>query len=210
MTLRILVPWVLTIVTAAGGFLISLRQERLMKLSRVYLAYFATAGSVQLICWVIKPGHYGIVFWILELSHDILLCLLALEITSHLLPPRFVKFWAIAFLLIMIIGYVNSLPTTAPKVLLNLGVSSLFTGAWLLMLLVFFDVPWTREYGLVTAGVLAVIANDVLSSPYIRAGMNDWFVALIQLSPLPGLVLLTLAGRKATTIQGLESPQSCN
>jgi hypothetical protein len=94
----------------------------------------------------------------------------------------------------MLVGVVNSIPTTAPETLLNLSTSASFTAAGLLLLLMFFEVNWTKEHAWITAGVLSVLASDFITSWRSTAPLSVISVSVIQLAPIPGLILLSLAG----------------
>lgn len=204
----ILAPWILTLLLAALAFLITFRQERKLKLPRYYLAFFALAGLTQLACLLWWPRHYPLVFWICEVAHNCLLCLLCLEVIADLLPRRYVLIWSLTALLILVVSVAAQLPSDAADVLLNVSMSASYTGGVLLVLLFFLPVAWTREYKpeykLVTAGVLAVLLGNLVASlgmkhfirerlPEVRVGAQ--LISEVQLAPLVGLVLLSLAGQ---------------
>ena len=188
----IIFPWAITFIAALGGLLSSVVQKRNLKIPKIYLAYCATASIIQL--WALNFSRsYGTVFWYSEFLHNLLLCALALEVIWKLLPSHFVKFWAIGFLTIFGVGLVNSFPNRAPVFLLDASFSASCTAAGLLLLLVFLEPEWTREYALVTIGVVAILAGDVISSFEMKSPMSGAFIFTIQIAPAPGLILLGVA-----------------
>lgn len=195
MIARILVPWLLTIIVAAVGFLISMHQYRRLRWPKVYLAYCAGVGLIQMTCWFKLPNHYNAIFWFFQLAHDVLLCWLSVEIISVLLPARFVKFWATAFLVILLAGFFNTLPATTTAALLNLSISASYTGGLLLVALFFINVNWTKEDILVAAGVVTILLSHIVSSlQWMKAGLGIALILIIQLVPLIGLILMIIAG----------------
>jgi len=201
LALRVLALWILTILVAAAGFFVSLRQSRRLKLPKVYLGFFALAGLIQLVCsFVLKIDHYRAVYWAFQLAHNVLLCLISLEILLHLVQMRYIKYLAIAFLALLIIGLITEIPSSGLDILLNLSISASFSGVLLLTLLTFVNVHWTREYRLVTAGVMALLVGDLLPFlAWLLRGRAKGLSIAVQLGPVTGLILLTLASDIASS-----------
>jgi hypothetical protein len=203
-TLRILGPWLLMIAVASGGFSLSLRQKRTLKLTCVYLAYCATVGSIQLAFWFLWPALYSKAYWTFELVHNVLLCFLSAEIIWRLLPRRYVVGWASIASFIPAATLLVRLPLNpAAAALLNFSTSASFTGGILLMSLFFIPVNWTKEYRIATAGVFSVLLADLLSSFGISGYSGANQISAVQLAPLLGLILLSLAGEVKQKIVSL-------
>ncbi len=207
MTPLILAPWFLTLTTAATGFIASLRQKRTLVMPKNYLAFFAVVGSIQLVCFLIRPGEYHILFWVSEIVHNILLCVVSVEIIYELLPRRYAITWILAALLILSVRLVLGMPAPATEALLNLSITASFTSGVLLILLLFIKVDWKREHALVTAGVIALLLGDVIPwIGWLKEVLGTGFVTTVQLGPLTGLVLMSIAGFKKRSSGSVDSP----
>lgn len=193
---RVLALSLFMIVVASGGFVHSLSQERTLRMTRVYLAFCAVVGSVQLAFWLLLSGvHYNAAYWTFEFAHNVLLCFLSAEIIRALLPRSFVIPWIGIALAIPLSTLIARLPLKLPAALVILSTSASFTGGILLMSLFFISVNWTKEHRMATAGVVAVLTGDLLSvfGSTGHGGPNQ--TSAVQLAPLLGLILLSLAGR---------------
>jgi hypothetical protein len=181
---------------AAVGFVRSLSQVRTLRLTRGYLAFCAIAGGIQLAFWLVWRGvNYNVVYWALELAHNVLLCFLSAEIIKALLPRRFAILWSGIALATPLIMLIVNWPLKLPVALLNLSTSASFVGGILLLSLFFISVNWTKEHRLATAGVTAILFGDLVSSFGDTGHIGPGRTSALQLAPLLGLILLSLAGR---------------
>jgi len=186
----------LIIGVAAGGFVRSLAQERTLKMTRVYLAFCAIVGAIQFALLLLRSGaHYKTAYWSFEFAHNVLLCLLSAEIIKALLPRRFAIVWSGIAFAIPVIMLIPRLPLKPPTALLNLSTSASFVGGILLLSLFLTSVNWTKEHRIATAGVVTMLVADLLSffGSTGHSGLGQ--TSAVQLAPLPGLILLSLAGR---------------
>ena len=191
MTAGTLALWLLDIAVAIVGFIISLFQTRKLVVPRSYLAYFGLAGLVQLLSKIMGSGQYPNLFWVLEVVHNVLLCILCIEIVSRLLPRQYAHICSGAAFLILAISFVLQDSSDIREAFLNLSISASFIGGILLVFIFFIKVRWTREYRVTTAGVIALLSADVIFLFATRDGSSG---LISQLGPIPGLVLLTAAG----------------
>jgi hypothetical protein len=196
MTPFILARWLLTITAATLGFLFSLRQKRKLKTPQIFLGYFACAGIVQLACLLTRSGDYQTLFWATDITHNVLLCIISIEVLCHLLPDRRYAFvWTLAAFTILIVRLSHGLPSKAYFVLLNLTVNASFTCGVLLVLLLFIKVDWTQEYSLVSVGiVLLLVSDNVPWIGWVSKALGKLLVSVVQLGPVVGLTLLSIAG----------------
>lgn len=194
MTLRILALWLFMISLASGGFVHSLFQERTLRMTRVYLAFCAVVGSIQLGLWLLWPGVYYDAYWIFEVVHNVLLCFLSAEIIWPLFPRRSASSWIGIALTIPLITLLVRLPLKPTAALVIVSTSAGFTGGILLMSLFFTSVIWTKEHRIATAGVVAVLLGDLLSPFVISGRSGPGQISAVQLAPVVGLILLSLAG----------------
>lgn len=181
---------------ASGGFVRSLAQERTLKMTRVYLAFCAIVGSVQLALLLFRSGvHYKTAYWSFEFAHNVLLCFLSAEIIIALLPRRFAILWSGIAFAIPLIMLIPRLPLRLPAALLNLSTSASFVGGILLLSLFLISVNWKNEHRMATAGVVTLLVGDLVSffGSIGHSGLGQ--TSAVQLAPLPGLILLSLAGR---------------
>lgn len=192
MTEGTLALWLLDIAVAIVGFLISLFQTRNLIFPRSYLAYFGVAGLVQLLSKIMGSGQYPNLFWVLEVVHNVLLCMICIEIVSRLLPREYVRICSSAAFLILAISFVLQAASNVMEAFLNLSISASFVGGILLVFIFFIKVRWTREYRVTTAGIIALLSADVISLFVARGGTGSSLIS--QLGPIPGLVLLSVAG----------------
>lgn len=188
-------PWLLTNAVALCGFIVGLLQERKLKVPILYMGYFALAGSVQFIAFFARPRDYAAIFWIAEFLHDCLLCVLSVEVLSVILPRKYVIFWTVPALVLLVGRVAVGLPSSYSNVFLDLASSASFIGGALLLLLLFVNVKWTREEKMVTAGIIALLLSEMLGSLEMTARHASAVMA-IQLTPLIGLLLLTFAGSR--------------
>jgi hypothetical protein len=193
---RVLALSLFMIGVASGGFVRSLSQERTLRMTRVYLAFCAVVGSIQLAFWLLWSGvHYNAAYWTFEFAHNVLLCFLSAEIISALLPRRFVIPWIGVALAIPLITLIARFPLKLPAALVIFSTSASFTGGILLTCLFFISVKWTKEHRMATAGVVAVLTGDLLSFFGSTGHSGPIQTSAVQLAPLLGLILLSLAGR---------------
>lgn len=191
--IRILLPWLITLTVGAGSLALAVRQERKLQVPLVYLGYFCLASILQLFYYGVTSNQNSM-FWWLELLHNILLCLLSLEIVSHIAPDWHGKLWGFALLATLTINFIV-IPMSVPGSLPALATRSLMTGFWLLILVALYGVRMNREYTLITAGILTLLLGDMFASPHFpKAG--PWLITFIQLLPVPGLCLIAFAGSK--------------
>jgi hypothetical protein len=193
---RVLALSLFMISVAVGGFVWSFSQERTLRMTRVYLAFCAVVGSTQLAFWLLWSGvHYNNAYWAFEFAHNVLLCVLSAEIIRALFPRRFVVPWIGIALTIPLITLVARLPLKLPAALVILSTSASFTGGILLTCLFFISVKWTKEHRMATAGVVAVLIGDLLASFGTTGHSSPGQTSAVQIAPLLGLILLSLAGR---------------
>lgn len=76
---------------------------------------------------------------------------------------------------------------------LRVSLTASFTGGVLLCFAFLIKVRWTREYRLTTAGVMTLLVADLLLLFAVGEGLGSSLIS--QLGPIPGLVLLSIAGR---------------
>jgi len=180
---------------ASGGFVRSLMQQRTLKMTRVYLAFCAIVGSIQLALLLFRSGiHYKTAYWGFEFAHNVLLCFLSAEIIKALLPRRFAILWSGIAFAIPLIMLIPRLPLKLPAALLNLSTSASFVGGILLLSLFLIPVNWTNEHRMATAGVFTLLVADFLSFFGSTGLIGLGQTSAVQLAPLPGLILLSLAG----------------
>jgi hypothetical protein len=197
---RVLALSLFMIGVACVGFVYSFSQERTLRMTRVFLAFCAVVGSVQLAFWFLWFGiQYNAAYWTFEFAHNVLLCFLAAEIIKALLPRRFTIIWSGIAIALPLITLIVRLPLRLPAALVVLSTSASFTGGMLLMSLFFISVNWTKEHRMATAGVVAVLVGDLLSSFGSTGHSGPGQTSAVQLAPLLGLVLLSFAGRSKQT-----------
>jgi hypothetical protein len=193
---RVLVLSLFMIGVAFVGFRRSFLQERTLRMTRVYLAFCAVVGGIQLAFWLLWSGvHYNAAYWAFEFAHNVLLCFLSAEIIRALLPRQFTIPWIGVALAIPLIALIARWPLRLPAALVILSTSASFTGGILLTSLFFISVKWTKEHRLATAGVVAILTGDLLSFFGSTGNEGPIQTSAVQLAPLLGLILLCLAGR---------------
>lgn len=188
-----LVAWIAVILTALTGFVVSLFQDRQLKAPRFYLLYCGLAGSIQLYIWFYHPELSW--YWAFELANDVLLCLMSVEILSVLRSWKTVVLFSIPCLGTVALLIADVLPTTTR---VEASLKTIIIGGILLAVVLSQSKNWTYESRWTAWGIFLLLALDGISSwAWLGRWLGRWGgVFFNQLSPLPGLVFLILAGKK--------------
>ena len=193
--LRVLAPWFLVMGVASLCLLLSFFQKRTLIMPRVLLA-FCASGSVTLftVC-LLSPNSYGTVYWAYDFAGNALLCLSSAEIIWALLPRHLVLLWigmAAALVVLSVMIYIIRLPQSlgAPLVIISRGAA--FISGILLFSLLLVSPKSKIEHRIATAGVLALIAGELLSflGGFFRTRLSQ--ISAVQLATLLGLILLSV------------------
>lgn len=184
--------WILVIAIASAGFISSLRRQRSLVFPISYLAYFAGAGLVQLLSKLIGSGQYDYFFWFCEILHNVLLFAVCLELAFRLFPREYAHVCSVSASLIVAISFMLRADPSVMENFLRVSLTASFTGGVLLCFAFFIKVRWTREYRLTTAGVMTLLVADLLLLFAVRDRLGSSLIS--QLGPIPGLVLLSVAG----------------
>lgn len=196
LTLRVLALSLLVISVACGGFVYSLSQERTLRMTRVYLAFCAVLGSIQLTFRPLWPVTYCHEYWTFEVAHNLVLCFLSAEIIRRLLARRSAIRWIGIAVTIPLATVLVRLPLNPVTALRNVSTAADFVGGLMLLALFFISPSWTTEYRIATSGVIAILVGDLLSLFEISGHSGGrGLISAVQLAPVLGLILLSLAGR---------------
>jgi hypothetical protein len=183
-----LAPLVLHILFAAFGLAVPVRRPLLL---RIYLAFVVAAALFGLVLVVVNVSAptYRWAFWLAEITHNLMLCALALQIIADVLPRRFVAPWAVFFFSGLLLSIARQWPATSTPALLNLSISAMCTAGLLLLALVFVgEIVWPRGYALAAIGLAAVLAGNLLPAvQWITGAVSPM---ALQLGDVPGLVIL--------------------
>jgi len=200
--LRILLPWILVIAIAALGTVISARQDRVLRMPRLYLFYVALAGSIQLIQYIQGPRAVE-AYWAFELVDSFLLCLMSLELVYRLIPlvATIVSAIGACILASILTGLRQGLGASTAMIDLEINLRTLIIMGILLSGLLLsrrgWD-EWPRESKRVFCGVcLLTLSGTIISAVWFSNLLgNRWIWQFFcQVSTVPGLLYLMLASR---------------
>jgi hypothetical protein len=182
-------PFCVYAVVAGFGFLGAMRQRRRLSLMRWYLAFVALAALLGLALLPFRPlPIYRIAYWIVELAHNALVCLLALEVITQMLPQRVAQIWGAFLLTILGVALAKELPLMTLAGAMNLSASADFVAGLLLVSLAFFDLEWSREHAVAAFGVALVLLGDAL--PMVKWIQGTVLTLALQVGDLPGVAVL--------------------
>lgn len=195
----VIAPWFLAAGIASVGFLLSLPQKGTLRMPRVFLA-FSAAGSFTLfaVC-LLWPSSYRTAYWAFDFASNLLLCCLSVELNWALLPRPFVQRWIRLAMILSGMMLVLRLPQVLVEPLVIISRAASVSGAILLLSLFLVSANWTAEHRIATAGVFAVLAGELLSFIESCCHTGPGQIWTAQVSPLLGLMLLSLAACSKNT-----------
>lgn len=184
------------ILLASVGCWLAIRARR--GILAAYLAPVAFIGSGGLAVLAYGSDEaYRLFFLLSQITHNVLLIVLALETISTLAPRRAVVLWSLFWLSLFASGAVLQTADLMTLSLLNLTASADFCACGLLLLPVLrSDTCWTRGTVLTAAGVgLVALLPVLLDIPLLQE--QETLRALVPWAGLPGLVLLVAASTRS-------------
>jgi hypothetical protein len=201
-TLALLLLWIGCAWWALVGAMRNWQQIR-VKMAVFYLGYVAVVPALSLLPWLLAaPNVYRWLYWTTDLLHDFILCVVGIQLISHLIPKRFAFLWSYGFLLLLLFAYYKTLrplPARIDDALLNLTVAGDYTVLVILVCMVFFPgIKWTKEYALITAGIVLISIGDAFPTvQWLRGLQEPWLSWILQVGPLPGLLVMGFGVRGA-------------
>jgi hypothetical protein len=190
-----LAPLFFHVLIALAGTIAAIRvRSQRPRLLLPYMAFVALAGIVGGIAFHFS-AHYHFAFWLADMGHNLILCALALEIISDILPRRLAAPWAVFFGSSLILAIVRQWPDTSNAQMLNVSISATATAGLLLLSLAFVsEITWPKSYALAAIGLAAVLAGNLIPAmEWISGSLSP---LALQLGDLPGLAILALAAKK--------------
>ncbi len=186
------------ILTAATGATLAHRghHPRRLKTLRIYLTFAAVAtaaGSLAMLTG--SPQSYRSAFWTIEILHDLILCAVALEVITVMLPQRVVMCLSLFLSIVLVLTIRRDLSGNGTGGLINIAMTADFTAGLLLAPLVFFDsLTWEREKALAAIGVCITLAADVIpATVHAITGTSADLSAITEAGSIIGMVLLAAA-----------------
>lgn len=140
--------------------------------------------------------HYFTWYWLTSIGENVLLSLLAMEITCALLPRKqSAAAWCAALAVLMVLSIGASMPARAEAKLMNATMAGNFvSGLTLIVLLYFPSVKIPRSLKFVISGILATAGVHAVGTfHWMHGELASFTAAALPISSLAGLALM-LAG----------------
>jgi hypothetical protein len=188
------------------------RRPRISTVS-IYLAFLFVTDAAGLFIAETTAAASSIYFyeyWYAGIITNLLLCLIAVELISSLIPWRkFVLGWSIAILMLVLLTLEHELPAQLVTVFVNLTLVLDFAACMVVVpLLIVPDVKWTASKKCVVFGVIAAAFPPALSSIKWLDDAAVYANAVTIIFPLANLASVALLcagackGRRAALITG--------
>lgn len=143
------------------------------------------------------PNHnYWLGYWYGSIGENVLLCLLAIELTCNLLPKKQLAMaWCAALALLMVLSVGASMPARTEAKLMNATMAGDFTSGLVLVALLYATgIRISRPYQFIVAGVLVPAGVHALGTlKWMHGDLAPIAAAALPMSSLAGLVLMLAA-----------------
>lgn len=174
-----------------------------VKMITVYLCYVALAPTLCFLPWLFASNDtYTGLYWTVDFLNNFLLAVFGIQAVSHLIPRRFAYLWGYCLLLLLVMTFYKTLvpmPADITHAFTDLSVASDMVVLTVLVCLAFFPgIDWNRWRIIGTTGLVVTCLGQVLpSAQWLKDGHGILLGWIIQVGPLPGLLLLGWGAKAA-------------
>jgi hypothetical protein len=169
------------------------RQDPLSRLLRLYAACLLLFDLCGLIVALCSSGWlYWHVYWWAAIASNVLLCLVAVQVTAQVLDSRrrFAVAWCSGALVALAVAHVRGLPSGVTAQMLDLSLTADYVAGLILAVLLWFSgLEWPQGCLWATAGVAVMIGGNVVCS---LRWLDGYPAAALYGLPLASLVSMVV------------------
>ena len=193
------IPVFVHIILAGTGLILAIRRRSFAMLAVYFAAVIVIDGAGLAVLNFGSPEAYRLYFLLAELTHNIALLALTVQLVADLVPERWAVPWLVFWFTLIAAGIVHYGLSTSTDGLLNVSTALSFgTAGMLLVTIVAPSVQWRRHQTLAAWGILFVLLAVAAPELPLLSG-QETLKACFQWCDLPGLLLLVFSGSARPT-----------